>query len=118
MQGLNKAYLIGTVGQDVELRALANGQPSCKVSLATPNMRRIGDDLIDVPDWHRLTAFDKNAEYLANYAKKGGSLAVECAIRPNKWTDRENITHHEVTLIVERVLWYSKPKTKESQNVR
>lgn len=110
MKGLNKAYLIGTVGRDVELLPAASGKPVVKVSLATPHARKIGEDWVDVPDWHRLTAFDRNAEYLANYARKGGNLAVECSIRPNKWTDRDNVTRYEVQLIVDRVLWYSGPK--------
>lgn len=105
MKGLNKAYLIGHVGQDPELRPTANGKQRVKLSLATPNARKVGEEWIDVPDWHRLTAFDTVAEHLARYAKKGDVLAVECSIRPNKWVDADNVTHYEVNLIVDRVLW-------------
>ena len=111
MKGLNKAYLIGHVGQDVELRTTASGKRVARVSLATPNTRKIGEEWVDVPDWHRLVAFDKEAEFLADYARKGGTLAVECAIRPNKWTDRDNVTRYEVQLVVDRVLWLNVPKS-------
>lgn len=105
MKGLNKAYLIGNIGQDPELKTTASGKQLLKLSLATPHPRRVGDEWVDVPDWHRLTLFDKQAEFVGSYARKGDVLAVECSIRPNKWTDRENVVHYEVQLIVERVLW-------------
>lgn len=105
MKGLNKAYLIGHIGQDPELKTTATGKQIIKLSLATPHVRKIGESWVDTPDWHRLTLFDKNAAYIAQYAHKGDVVAVECVIRPNKWTDRENVVHYEVQLIVERVLW-------------
>ena len=111
MNGLNKAYLIGNIGHEPELRTSASGKPILKVNIATPFARKVDDAWIDAPDWHRLTLFDRNAEYVGRHAHKGDGLAVECAIRPNKWTDKENVVHHEVNLIVERVLWLSSRKT-------
>ena len=105
MKGLNKAYLIGHIGQDPELRTTASGKQLLKLSIATPNGKRVNDEWVDMPDWHRLTLFDKQAEYVATYAKKGDVLAVECAIRPNKWTDKDNVVRYEVSLLVDRVLW-------------
>lgn len=105
MKGLNKAYLIGHIGQDPELRTTANGKQVLKLSLATPFARKVNDEWVESPDWHRLTLFDKQAEFIATYARKGDVLAVECAIRPNKWTDKDNVVRYEVNLIVERVLW-------------
>jgi single-strand DNA-binding protein len=105
MKGLNKAYLIGHLGQDPELRTTANGKQIVKVSLATPNVKKAGETWVETPDWHRLVLFDKNAEFVANYGHKGAVLAVECAIRPNKWTDKDNVVRYEVNLMVDRVLW-------------
>jgi single-strand DNA-binding protein len=105
MRGLNKAYLIGHIGSDPELRTTASGKQVVKLSLATPNRRKVGEEWVETPDWHQLTAFDRTAEWLAQNGKKGMVLAVECSIRPGKWTDRENVVHHEVSLIVDRVLW-------------
>ena len=103
MKGLNRAYLIGNLGQEPELRTSASGIPLLKLSLATPNARKVNEEWVDTPDWHRLTVFGNDAEYLARYAHKGDTLAVECAIRPNRWTDKDNVVHYEVNLIVERV---------------
>ena len=105
MHGLNKAYLIGHIGQDPEIRTTANGRQLVKLSLATPHRRKVGEEWVDTPDWHRLTLFDANATFIGAYAKKGDGLAVECSLRPNKWTDKDNVAHYEVNLVVDRVLW-------------
>lgn len=105
MNGLNKAYLIGNLGADPEIRAAASGLAVTRVSLATPGRRKVGEGWVDEPDWHRVTFFGRDAEYVARYAKKGATLAVECAVRPHRWTDKEGKTRFEVNLVAERVLW-------------
>ena len=105
MHGLNKAYLIGHIGQDPEIRTTANGRQLVKFSLATPHRRKVGEEWVDTPDWHRLTIFDKSAALIGTYARKGDMLAVECSLRPNKWTDGYGVDRYEVDLVVDRVLW-------------
>lgn len=104
MKGLNRAYLIGNLGHDPEMRTTQSGQPMLKLSLATPRSQKVNDQWVEAPDWHRLTVFGNEAEFLGRYARKGNVLAVECSIRPNRWTDKEGQPHYDVSLIVERVL--------------
>lgn len=115
MRGLNKAYLIGTIGQDPELKDTPSGKQLLKLSLVTPNARKVGDEWVDVPDWHRLTLWDGNAAYVTLHGRKGDTMAVECSIRPNKWTDKDNIVHHEVNLVVDRVLWLKANGRQQSE---
>lgn len=105
MKGLNVAYLIGHIGRDPKLRSTAGGKPIVKLSLATPNTRKVGDEWVETPDWHQLTLWEQNAEFVAHYARKGDVIAVECAIRPSKWTDKSNVVHYGIDLAVNRVLW-------------
>ncbi len=110
MNGLNKAYLIGNLGHDPKLRATASGLAIVKLSLATKHAKKVNEQWTESLDWHRVTAFGKEAAYLSRMAHKGDVLAVECAIRPREWTDKEDKVRHEVDLIVERVLWLSTPR--------
>ncbi len=110
MLGLNKAYFIGNLGRDPEARTTKNGQTVVSFSLATPHAKKEGEAWIDTPDWHRITAFGKTAESLLKNAHKGDTMAVECVVRPGKWTDKEGNTHYEVNLYVERVLWVSQKR--------
>lgn len=114
MKGLNRAYLIGHIGHDPEIRNTATGLPFLKLSMATPNARKINEEWVDTPDWHRLTAFGSDAEFLARVAHKGDVLAVECAIRPNRWTDKEGQVRYDVSLIVERILWVQNRRAGET----
>jgi single-strand DNA-binding protein len=104
MRGLNKAFLIGNIGHEPELRTATNGTPVLKLNVATPSARKVNDAWVDSPDWHRLTFFGKTAEYVARTAHKGDLIAVECVIRPSKWTDREQVTRYDVSLVVDRLL--------------
>lgn len=115
MHGLNKAFFIGRLGQDPELRSTTTGVPLVKFSLATPHARKVGDEWKEETDWHRVTCFGSNAEYLAKYAHKGDAAAVECAVRQNKWTDKEGKVHYETNFVVDRVLWlFSRPRQEEA----
>lgn len=105
MRGLNKCYLIGHVGRDPDARTSKDGLAIAKLSLATPRGHKVEGTWVDTPDWHRVTAFGRDAEFLSKFARKGDGLAVECSVRPNKWTDRDGGTRHAVDMIVERVLW-------------
>jgi single-strand DNA-binding protein len=111
MNGLNRAYFIGNLGRDPEPRTTRNDSVVVSVTLATPHVRKDGDGWVDTPDWHRLTAFGKTAEMLLRNAHKGDTMAVECVVRPNRWTDKEGQARYEVNLYVERVLWISRKRT-------
>lgn len=110
MNGLNRAYFIGNLGRDPEPRTTRNDSVVVSVTLATPHVRKDGDGWVDTPDWHRLTAFGKTAEMLLRNAHKGDTMAVECVVRPNRWTDKEGQARYEVNLYVERVLWISRKR--------
>ncbi len=105
MRGLNKAYFIGNIGHEPELRTTASGKPVLKLNIATQSARKVNDTWVEHPDWHRLTIFGKNAEWLARAAHKGDMIAVDCVVRPNRWTDKDGRAHYDVDLVVERVLW-------------
>ena len=110
MNGLNKAYFIGHLGRDPEPRTTKSDKTVVSVTLATPHGRKEGETWVDNPDWHRLTAFGKTADNLLRNAHKGDAMAVECVIRPSRWTDKEGHTRYEVNLYIERVLWIAQKR--------
>lgn len=115
MNGLNKAFFIGRLGQEPELRSTPAGVTLVRFSLATPHSRKVGDEWKEETDWHRITSFGSNAEYLAKYAHKGDAAAIECAVRQNKWTDKEGKVHYETNFVVDRVLWlFSRPRASDA----
>ena len=72
-RGLNKAMIIGNVGQDPEMRYTANEQAVVNVSIATSESWRDKQtgDMQDRVEWHRVVMYGKLAEIVGKYVKKG-----------------------------------------------
>ena len=68
MAGVNKVILLGNLGRDPELTYTPGGMAICKISLATSDKRKDGTE---VTQWHRCTAFERRAEVIAQYFRKG-----------------------------------------------
>ncbi len=77
-RSLNKVMLIGNVGSDPEMRSTPGGMRMAKVSLATSRtFNDRGGQQQEKTEWHRLTFWDKLAEVVEKYVKKGDRLYVE-----------------------------------------
>ena len=73
MASLNKVQLIGNCGRDPEIRYLPSGQAVASISVATTSKRKDkqSGENIESTEWHRVTFFDKLAEIVGEYVKKG-----------------------------------------------
>lgn len=75
-RGVNKVILVGTCGQDPEVRYLPNGNAVTNLSLATSeswNDRQTGQK-IEKTEWHRVVLFGKVAEIAGEYLRKAPSV--------------------------------------------
>ena len=63
-RGMNKAILIGNLGQDPEVRYTPSGTAVCNMTLATNESWRDKDsgDRHERTEWHRLVFFSRLAE--------------------------------------------------------
>lgn len=104
MISMNRAVLIGKIGQDPEARSTESGASIARISLATNRATKVDGQWVETVDWHRLIAEGATATYLVKHAHKGDMLAVDCTIRPQKWADADGRTHHDVQLVIERVV--------------
>lgn len=89
-RGVNKVILIGNLGQDPELRYLPNGGAVINVSLATSEAwkdKETGQPQ-DRTEWHNIVFFNRLAEIVGEYCRKGSKLYVEGSLRTRKWQDQ------------------------------
>lgn len=100
MASLNKVQLIGNLGQDPELKYTTSGKAVANLSLATS----FGTGDSEKTEWHRLVAWDKQAELLGKYAKKGSKIYVEGRIETRKWEDKEGATKYSTEIIVTQIV--------------
>ncbi|MGB0124400.1 MAG: single-stranded DNA-binding protein [Silvibacterium sp.] len=90
-KGTNKAFLLGNVGKDPEIRSTAGGTIVASFSLATSDHQKDGSgNWSDKTEWHNLVAFNRTAEVVRDYVKKGTQLFIEGKLQTRSWDDKES----------------------------
>jgi single-strand DNA-binding protein len=91
MASVNKVILVGNCGRDPEIRYLPSGQAVANISIATTSRRKdkTSGENIETTEWHRVTFFDKLAEIVGEYVKKGAPLYVEGRLKYGKFTNKD-----------------------------
>ena len=90
-KGVNKVFLLGNVGKDPEIRATAGGMTIASFTLATADRAKDQQgNWADKTEWHNLVAFQRTAEIVRDYVKKGTQVFVEGKIQTRSWDDKES----------------------------
>ena len=81
---INRVELLGRVGADPELRKTQNGTAVVQLRLATD--RRSRDESAEQQtDWHTVVCWDKQAEAVAQYVRKGERVYVAGRLNHHTW---------------------------------
>jgi single-strand DNA-binding protein len=89
-KSVNKVILIGNLGKDPEVKYTPGGMPIAKFSLATNERFKDKEgQWQDRTEWHNIVAFQRLAEIVGEYVKKGGKLYIEGSLRTSSWDDKE-----------------------------
>jgi single-strand DNA-binding protein len=88
-KGVNKVFLLGNVGKDPEIRATQGGMTVASFGLATAE-RTKGQDgqFVEKTEWHNIVCFQRTAEIVRDYVKKGSQILVEGRIASRSWDDK------------------------------
>jgi single-strand DNA-binding protein len=86
---VNKTILMGRLGRDPELKQARAGGSVLSISVATKDREKQGDQWQDVTDWHEVVVFGRQAEYLADKARKGDRVLVEGKSKVRKWVGKD-----------------------------
>lgn len=91
-RSVNKIILVGNVGQDPDIQETGNGTKVAHLSLAT-NRRTSGngDELQERADWHRLTMWNRLAQFTEDYVAKGDRIYVEGRLEYDSY-ERDGVT--------------------------
>lgn len=90
-KGVNKVFLLGNVGKDPEIRATPGGVTVASFSLATAERAKDSSgNWADKTEWHNLVAFNRTAEIVRDYVKKGTQIFVEGRIQTRSWDDKNS----------------------------
>jgi len=86
-RGVNKVILVGNVGNDPEVRYMPNGNAVANISVATSDSwkdKNTGDQR-ESTEWHRVVFFNRLAEIVEQYVKKGTKLYLEGRLQTRSW---------------------------------
>lgn len=100
-RGVNKVILIGHLGNDPETRYMPSGGAVTNITLATSDSwkDKQTNELRERTEWHRVTFYNRLAEIVNEYCKKGSKIYIEGALRTRKWTDKDNIERYTTEII-------------------
>src|SRR5688572_7696607 len=88
-EGLNKAILIGNLGQDPELKYTQGGQAVLRLRLATnESFLNKARERQERTEWHTIVVWGNRAEALNKILAKGRQIYVEGRIQTRDWEDK------------------------------
>jgi single-strand DNA-binding protein len=90
-KGVNKVFLLGNAGKDPEFKVTQGGMQIATFSLATAERTKGQDgNWTDKTEWHNIVCFQRTAEVVRDYVKKGSQVFVEGRITNRSWDDKES----------------------------
>ena len=121
MSYLNKAMLIGRVGQNPEIKTInEQGRKAAQFSLATTERYKDRNgEVKEQTEWHNIVAFDKTAELIEKFVTKGMLLYVEGKLRTRSWDDQHGYKRYVTEVLVSAIQFLEKKDQSEvAQNIR
>ena len=99
-RGVNKVILVGNVGNDPEVRYMPNGNAVANVSVATSDSwkdKNTGDQQ-ERTEWHRVVFFNRLAEIVEQYIKKGSKLYLEGRLQTRSW-EQDGVKRYSTEIV-------------------
>lgn len=112
MQGVNKAFILGRLGNDPEAITFQDGNMITNLSVATGETwtDRNGQKQ-ESTQWHRIRLNGKLAELGMRMLAKGSQVYIEGSIKTRKWMDKNNQSQYVTEVHAEKmeILTFLKP---------
>ena len=105
MASVNKVICLGRVGRDPEVRYAPNGMAVCNLSVATSRSwkDKQSGDKVEETEWHRIVFYDRLAEVVGEYVKKGKEIYVEGRLKTRKWQDKDGKDNYTTEIVAEQM---------------
>jgi single-strand DNA-binding protein len=100
-RGINKVILVGNLGKDPEVRYMPSGGAVANVTLATSESwkdKQSGEQK-ERTEWHTVVFYQRLAEIVGEYLKKGSQIYVEGSLRTRKWQDKNGNDRYTTEII-------------------
>lgn len=103
---MNNYMCVGRITKDIELKYTPSNKAVVQISLAVNNGK-------DDTSFVTLTAFDKLAEILSKYSKKGDLIGTQSIIKNRNWEDKNGNKHYDYSFIINKISFLAKGNKQE-----
>lgn len=117
-RGVNKTILLGNLGQDPELRYMPNGKAVANISIATSeSWKDQQGQLQERTEWHRCVAYERLAEVIGEYLRKGSKIYLEGKLHTREWQDQQGQKRYTTEIVIQEMqMLDSKPANQSGGN--
>ena len=110
---MNNVCITGRITKDIELRATSTGLPAVSMFIAVNNGKN--QDGEERPaDFPKVYVYDKQAENISKYCRKGSKVAVVGSIKTRTWDKDDGSKGYETFISANRVIFLD---NKQSEGV-
>ncbi|AUR89321.1 single-stranded DNA-binding protein [Vibrio phage 1.122.B._10N.286.46.F8] len=102
-RGVNKVILVGSLGNDPEIKHMPSGGSVANVSIATSESWRdkATGEQKEKTEWHKVAIFGKLAEVAGEYLRKGSQVYIEGQMQTRKWQDQSGQDRYTTEVVVQ-----------------
>lgn len=100
-RGINKAIIVGNLGNDPDVKYTQGGTTITTISVATSEAwkdKQSGEQK-ERTEWHRVKFFGNLAQIAGEYLKKGAQVYIEGSIRTEKYTGKDGAERYSTDII-------------------
>lgn len=99
MKGVNKVIIVGSLGNDPEVRANQSGSTVCNFNVATnEEWRDKQGEKQSKTEWHRIVVWGKLAEICGQYLTKGSQVYLEGKIQTRQW-EKDGVKQYTTEIV-------------------
>ena len=105
MASVNKVILVGNLGRDPEVRYSPDGAAVCNVSIATTSSwkDKNSGEKREETEWHRVVFYNRLAEVVGEYMKKGRPMYIEGRLKTRKWQNKEGVDQYTTEIVADQM---------------
>jgi len=99
---MNRVCLTGNLVKDIKIEYTKNGKSYVQNTIAVRKDKK-DDEGKYLSDFIDFVVFEKKAEYLNTYAKKGDKIELEGKLRVDTWKDENEQYHTRNYIVVDKI---------------
>ena len=110
---INMAVITGNVTRDPELRYTPSGAAVCSFGVATNHSIKKGEQWENIPTFHNIVVWGKQAEYISNNVKKGMKVSLTGRIDNRQYDAKDGTKKYISEIIADTVIPFTERRTGE-----